>query len=74
MERGGDGSFAADTPLSLRVYNAPDAEGVRWSLDGRSITPGADGYYHLTRSGLLKAVISYPDGTTDILTKQVTVK
>lgn len=74
VERGGDGSFAADTPLSLRVYNAPDAEGVRWSLDGRSITPGADGYYHLTRSGLLKAVISYPDGTTDILTKQVTVK
>ena len=71
--RGSDGSFAADSPLSLRVYNAPDADGVTWYFDGRRITPGADGYYHLTRSGELKAVISSPDGT-DIITKKIVVK
>ena len=73
MERGSGGTFAPDTPIALRVYNAPDAEGVRWYFDGKAITPGADGYYHLTRSGLLKAVISFPDGT-DIITKQIIVK
>ena len=71
--RGSDGSFISDTPLSLRVYNAADADGVTWYFDGKRITPGADGYYHLTRSGELKAVISGPDGT-DIITKQIVVK
>ena len=73
VERGSGGSFASGAPLSLRVYNAPDADGVRWYFDGKAITPGADGYYHLTRSGVLKAVISFPDGT-DVITKQIIVK
>ena len=73
VERGNGGSFAPGAPLSLRVYNAPEADGVRWYFDGKAITPGADGYYHLTRSGVLKAVISFPDGT-DIITKQIIVK
>ena len=71
--RGSDGSFISDSPLSLRVYNATDADGVTWYFDGKRITPGADGYYHLTRSGELKAVISGPDGT-DIITKKIVVK
>ena len=73
VERGTDGSFAAGAPLSLRVYNAPDADGVHWYFDGVAITPGADGYYHIPRSGLLKAVISYPE-STEIITKKVIVK
>ena len=71
--RRADGSFPADTPLSLRVYNAPDAQGVTWYFDGRVISPGADGYWHLSRSGELKAVVSYP-GSTDIITKKIVVK
>ena len=73
ISRGTGGSFAPDTPIPLRVYNAPDADGVTWYFDGKRITPGADGYYHLTRSGELKAVISYP-GSTDIITKKIVVK
>ena len=71
--RNSDGSFASGAPISLRVYNAPDADGVTWYFDGKVISPGADGYYHLTRSGVLKAVISYPS-STDIITKTITVK
>ena len=71
--RGSDGSFPANAPLALRVYNAPDADGVTWYFDGKVITPGADGYWHLSRSGELKAVISYP-GSTDIITKKIVVK
>ena len=73
VERGAGGTFAPNAPLSLRVYNAPDADGVKWYFDGKPITPGADGYYHITRSGLLKAEIHYPS-STDIITKQITVK
>lgn len=73
VDRGSDGSFAPNAPLSLRVYNAPDADGVTWYFDGKVITPGADGYYHVSRSGELKAVISYP-GSTDIITKKIIVK
>jgi hypothetical protein len=72
-DRASDGSFASGAPLSLRVYNAPDAEGVTWYFDGKKIAPGEDGYWHLTRSGELKAVVSYPDGT-DIITKKIVVK
>ena len=74
IDRRSDGSFPADAPLCLRVYNTVDAD-VRWFLDGRSIAPGPDGFYHLTRSGSLKAVVTYPDGQgTEIITKDVIVK
>ena len=72
-DRRSDGSFPAGAPLSLRVYNATDAVGVTWYFDGKAISPGADGYYHLTRSGELKAVVSYP-ASTDIITKKIVVK
>ena len=72
-DRRSDGSFPSGAPLSLRVYNAPEAVSVSWYFDGKPISPGADGYYHLTRSGELKAVITYQD-STDIITKTITVK
>ena len=71
--RGTGGSFAPDAPIALRVYNAPDAVNVTWYFDGQRIAPGADGYYHLTRSGTLKAVVTYSD-STEIITKKIVVK
>ena len=71
--RGTGGSFAPDAPIALRVYNAADAVSVSWYFDGKPISPGADGYYHLSRSGVLKAVVTYP-GSTDIITKKIVVK
>ena len=73
VNRGTGGSFAPDAPLALRVYNAADAVRIVWYFDGKPIAPGADGYYHLSRSGVLKAVVTYPD-STDILTKKIVVK
>ena len=74
IERGPGGSFAPDTAIPLRVYNTPDADGVTWYFDGKEIRHGDDGYYHLTRSGELKAVVSYPSGDTDIIAKKIVVK
>ena len=73
VTRGTGGSFAPDAPIALRVYNAADAVKVTWYFDGKSISPGADGYYHLSRSGVLKAVVTYPD-STEIITKKIVVK
>ena len=72
-DRRSDGSFVSGAPLSLRVYNAPDAVSVTWYFDGKQITPGADGYWHLSRSGELKAVINYTDGK-DTIIKKIVVK
>ena len=74
IERGSGGTFAPDTPIPLRVYNAPDADGVSWYFNGSPISPWKDGYYHLTRSGELKAVISYPSGSTETIIKKIVVK
>ena len=73
VQRGSGGSISPGAPLSLRVYNAPDADGVRWYFDGEPVFPDADGYWHIPRSGVLKAVISYPE-STDIITKEIVVK
>ena len=73
VERGSGGTFAPGAPLALRVYNAADADGVTWYFDGKLISPGADGYWHVSRSGELKAVVSYP-GSTEIITKKIVVK
>ena len=74
IERGSGGTFAPDTPIPLRVYNAPDADGVSWYFNGSPISPWKDGYYHLTRSGELKAVISYPSGSTETIIKKIVVE
>ena len=74
VARSADGSIPVDAPLCLRVYNVPEAHGVRWTFNGQAITPGADGFWHVRRSGTLKAVVSLPDGSTDIITKEIVVK
>lgn len=72
--RNPDGTFPSGSRLPLRVYNAVGAEQVRWFMDGNPVRTGADGYYTLTGSGLIKAVVSWEDGTEDVLIKQIVVK
>ncbi len=72
-QRGTDGSFAPGTPIPLRVYNAPDATGVDWFFNSAPVFPGDDGYWHIPRSGELKAVVYYRE-STETITKQLIVK
>ena len=73
IDRGSDGSVSPGAPLCLRVYNAPDAESVRWYFDGESVSPGPDGYWHIPHSGVLRAVIAYPE-SMDVIIKEIVVK
>lgn len=70
-ERNDDGLFIAGSRIPLRVYNCPDAAEVRWTLDGRTIGVGSDGYYIMNSSGLLKAEVFHEDGSRDVLIKKL---
>lgn len=75
IPRGDDGrSFPADALLPLRCNNLIDADQVVWTLNGRRISTGSDGYFHLTEGGTLRAVVFYHNGETDILQKELTVR
>ncbi len=71
--RNPDGTFPPGSRLPLRVYNAVGAAQVRWFLDQVAIKPDANGYYTLTKGGLLKAVVSWEDGSQDVITKEIVI-
>ena len=72
--RNKDGSFIKGARFPLYVYNATDAEEIKWYFDGSPATTDADGYFSLTRNGILRAEVTWADGTTDVIVKELTVK
>ena len=60
--------------IPLRVMNAQGAKSVEWTLGGRSVSVGPDGYYEIRSAGTLKAVVNYADGTQDVIVREVKVK
>ena len=73
-ERNSDGSFKKGGLMPLRVFNARGAARVSWYYSDSTLGTDGSGYYTVRGSGTLKAVVDYEDGTTDIITKQITVK
>ena len=73
-DRSSDGSFSKGAEIPLRVCNAPDAEGVQWYFNDSEVAPSDDGYYHLKKSGTLKAEVFCSDGSKDVITKEIIVK
>lgn len=73
VRRNPDGSFPSGSRLPLRVYNAVGAEKVTWTLGGKEIKVGADGYYTLMEGGCLKAVVSWLDGSEDVIVKEIRI-
>jgi len=74
VSRNADGSFPSGSMVPLRIYNAKDAVSVEWYMGNTRISAGRDGYYHLNSSGRLKAVVSWKDGSKDILMKEIRLK
>lgn len=69
--RGKDGSFIEGSKLPLRIYNAENIAYVDWYLDGNSISLDSNGYYQVSRPGILRAVIIYRDGTSEQIIKEI---
>lgn len=74
VQRNDDGTFPSGSMLPLVVFNLVNAQGSEWLMDGRSIIPGANGYYKLTRSCVISVRITYIDGATDIIEKEIELK
>ena len=72
--RNSDGSYGSGSRLPLRVANLQEKGTVKWSLNGTAISLEDDCYWTLTESGVLKAAVTYEDGTTEKIIKTVTVK
>ena len=73
-ERDSSGNFVSGTKIPLRVYNARNVAKVEWYFDDKAISSALTGYYTISSSGELKAVVYYEDGSSDIICKTVTVK
>lgn len=74
VQRNPDGTFPIGSRLPLRVYNAIGARNILWTFNGGLINVDANGYYAVRKSGVLKARVSWEDGSVDIITKEVVVK
>lgn len=74
VKRNEDGSFPAGSMLPLVLLNANKFKAVEWYMDDRSIVADKNGYFKLTRSCKIKAVILYIDGSKEIIEKSMRVK
>ena len=72
--RDSNGRYQEGTKIPLLVQNAVDAESVTWTFGGQTITREADGYYTLRSGGYLKAEIIYPDSSTDIIIRTISIR
>lgn len=72
--RNSAGKFTVCTKIPLRVYNLRNAKSVSWYWDGSGITAGKDGYLELTKDGILKAVVTYKDGSEEIFIKKISIR
>mgnify|MGYP003303356569 FL=1 len=70
----GSGTLKAGTKVALRVYNATASEAIEWTYDGKAAEPAGDGYFEITRGGVLKAHVYWKDGSVDILEKVINLR
>ena len=69
-----NGVLKSGTRLPLRVMNS-DPASVSWKIDGKTVHPEEDGYYHPEDgSHEITASVTLPDGTEDIITRHITVR
>lgn len=68
-----DGTIPVLTRIPLKLYNATDAAEIRWKFNGKKVAPEGNGYYQVKEDGTLKAYITWPDGTEEVVMKEITV-
>ena len=72
--RNKDGSFGKGARFPLYVHNATEAEEISWYFNDRPAETDSEGYFTLTVNGTLRAEVRWPDGSTDVIVKELTVK
>ena len=72
--RSSDGVITAGSKIPLRVRNAVGATSVKWYFDGVQVAVAGDCWYELSKSGVLKAEVTFEDGSKDVIVKKITVR
>ena len=70
---GSETELKVGSRIPLRAYNAAGAASVHWTFEGKGISIGPDGYYEILSEGTLKAHITWADGSTDVLMKEIII-
>ena len=73
-DRNPDGSFKPGAKIFLRVINARDAEEIRWYFNSIEIHADEYGKFMIRGNGTLKSVLTYADGSSDIIMKELVVE
>lgn len=60
--------------IHLHVVNANNAEQIQWQYNDTDISPDKDLYFRPEGSGTLKAIVTWKDGSQDIIIKKIDVK
>lgn len=63
--------FKEGARIALRLYNTAEAQEIRWTFNGRDIRPEPDGRFTVTTGGILKAYVTWKDGSMDIIEKRI---
>ena len=71
-DRSGDGSFKAGKAVPLSLDNADGAVSVKWFFNGEEIDGRSE--FETSDSGMLKAVLTYKDGTQVTVSKRIIIK
>ena len=74
IEKNEDGTISKGTKHPLWVYNSYQAADIRWYFNDKEIERGPDHYYYLNESGSLKAIVTYEDGSKDMIIKDIVVR
>ena len=72
--RASDGVITAGSKIPLRLRNAVGATSVKWTFDGTQVAVGGDCWFEISRSGVLKAEVTFSDGSKDVIVKKITVR
>ncbi len=66
-----NGLFIKGSHIPLYIFNAIGAKDIRWTFDGGTVTPDERGGFTIHNSGILRAEITYDDGSTDVISKNI---
>ena len=68
-----NGTFLHDSRIPLKLINARDAVKIRWTFNDEDIQTEGDHYYSLRKSGVLKAYVTWEDGSEDVVVKEIII-
>lgn len=73
VKKNDDGTFPNGCKLPLKIFNASEAEEIKWFYNGTAISRDKDCYYTVSKDGRLTAHIYWADGSMEIIVKDIKV-